>query len=207
MLPAILPLFPLPHVVLFPQTFLPLQIFEPRYREMTIEILDGHHQLVMVLMRDGLEPGSLGQSAPIFEIGCLGKIVRAEPLTGGCWNLLVQGEETVRIIEEIPGKPYRQAHIETLGFETSGLWTGPHRHRLIESLESYAAAEGIAPQLKELLDLPLEDTARLNTLAMALDFEPAERQFLLEAPNLPALADRFLQLLEFARNGRSLDGI
>ena len=77
----------------------------------------------------------------------------------------------------------------------------------MESLHAYAAAEGIEVQLKELLDLPLEDAARLNTLAMALDFEPTERQFLLEAEDLPTLADRMLQLLDFAVGGRSIRGL
>jgi Lon protease-like protein len=76
----------------------------------------------------------------------------------------------------------------------------------MESLHAYATSEGIEAQLKELLDLPLEDTSRLNTLAMALDFEPTERQFLLESRDLPTLADRLLQLLDFALNGRSING-
>jgi Lon protease-like protein len=77
----------------------------------------------------------------------------------------------------------------------------------MELLQTYAEAEGIEVQLKELLDLPLEDVGRLNTLAMALDFEPTERQFLLEANDLPTLADRMLRLLEFAVGGRSLRGL
>jgi Lon protease-like protein len=77
----------------------------------------------------------------------------------------------------------------------------------METLAAYAAVEGIEAQLKELLDLPLEDAARLNTLAMALDFEPTERQFLLEARDLPTLADRMLQLLGFALGGRSITGL
>lgn len=202
MLPAILPLFPLPQVVLFPQTFLPLQVFEPRYQEMTVAILNSHHHLVIALMRDELEAGSLGETARAYEVGCLGEVVRAEPLTGGRWNLLVQGIEAVRILEEVPGKTYRQARTEPVGFDASILWAGPHRRRFQESLQAYAEAEGIESQVKELLDLPLEDSAQLNTLAMALDFDPAERQFLLEAPNLPALADRLLQVLDFARQGR-----
>jgi Lon protease-like protein len=61
--------------------------------------------------------------------------------------------------------------------------------------------------MQELLDLPLEDVGRLNTLAMVLDFEPTERQFLLEARDLPTLADRLLQLLDFAIGGRILRGL
>jgi Lon protease-like protein len=77
----------------------------------------------------------------------------------------------------------------------------------MESLHAYAALEGIEPQLKELLDLPLEDMDRLNTLAMALDFKPPERQFLLESRDLPTLAERMLQLLDFAVSGRAIPGL
>jgi hypothetical protein len=206
MLPAILPLFPLPQVVLFPQTFLPLHVFEPRYQELTVEVLNSHHHLVLALMRENPDPGSLGETAAIFPTGCLAEIVRAEPLTGGRWNLLLQGKDAVQILEEIPGRAFRQARIELLPFDSSLLWPGPHRNRLMASLHAYAASEGIEVQLKELLDLPLEDMSRLNTLAMALDFEPSERQFLLESRNLPTLAERMLQLLDFAVGGRSIQG-
>lgn len=204
MLPVILPLFPLPQVVLFPHTFVPLHIFEPRYQEMTVETINSHHHLVMVLMRDTPDGGTYGETAPTFDVGCLAEIVRAEPLTGGRWNLLVQGRQAVRILEEVPGRPFRQVRYEALPFDNSLLWPGPHRKRLMEILHAYAAANEIEDQLKELLDLPLEDEARLNTLALALDFEPVERQFLLEARDLPALGDRLLQLMHFALGGRAI---
>ena len=207
MLPAILPLFPLPQVVLFPQTFLPLFVFEPRYQELAVDILNSHHHLVIALMRENPPLGTFGETAATFDVGCLAEVVRAEPLTGGRWNLLVQGKEAVRILQEHEGKPYRQVHLEEFPFDNSQLWHGPHRRRLMEALEDYAASEGVEPQLKELLDLPLEDAGRLNTLAMALDFEPTERQFLLEARDLPTLADRMLQLLDFAVGGRAIHGL
>ena len=207
MLPAILPLFPLPQVVLFPQTFLPLHVFEPRYQEMTVEILNSHHHLVIALMRENPEPGAFGEAISTFDMGCLAEVVRAEPLTGGRWKLLVQGKEAVRILREHSGKHYRQVETEGLPFDSSQLWPGPHRRRLMEALHAYATTEGVETQLKELLDLPLEDAGRLNTLAMALDFEPTERQFLLEARDLPTLADRMLQLLDFAVGGRAIRGL
>lgn len=207
MLPAILPLFPLPQVVLFPETFLPLHIFEPRYQEMAVEILNSHHHLVVSLMRENPDPGCLGEKAPIFEVGCIAEVVRAEPLTGGRWHLLIQGKEAVRVLEEYPGKPFRQARLEVLGFDSARLWPGPHRRRLMEAIQLYAASEGIEGQVNELLELPLEDVGRLNTLAMALNFEPTERQFLLESKDLFTLADRLLQLLDFALGGRAIQGL
>ena len=207
MLPAILPLFPLPQVVLFPHTFLPLHIFEPRYQDMTVQVLNSHHHLVIALMRELDAADPAGLRTPAFEVGCLAEVVRAEPLTGGRWNLLVQGKTAVQILEEIPGQSFRQARTEGLPFEDTLLWPGPQRRRFMEALHAYARAQDLEDQLKELLDLPLEDQARLNTLAMALDFEPTERQFLLEARDLPTLADRMLQLLEFASGGRALPGL
>ena len=207
MLPAILPLFPLPQVVLFPHTFLPLHVFEPRYQEMVVAVLDGHHHLILVLMRESPDAGPLGETAPTFEVGCLAEVVRAEALTGGRWNLLVQGHEAMRILEEVPGMAFRQARTEPLPFDSSRLWPGPHRRRLMEALHAYATSEGIESQLKEVLELPLEDAARLNTLAMALDFGPTERQFLLEARDLPTLAERMIQLLDFALGGRAIPGV
>jgi len=204
MLPAILPLFPLPQVVLFPQTYLPVYIFEPRYQDMTVEVLNSHHCLILSLMKQTPEPGTLGEKAACFDIGCLAEVVRAEPLTGGRWNLLLQGKGTVRIAGEHGGKSFRQASYVDVPFDSAVLWPGPHRRRLMDSLHAFAASEGIEAQLKELLDLPLEDADRLCTLAMALDFEPTERQFLLESTDLPTLADRMLQLLDFAVGGRSL---
>ncbi len=207
MLPAILPLFPLPQVVLFPRTFLPLYVFEPRYQELTVEALNSHHHLILALMRELPDPGTLGETVPIFETGCLAEIVRAEPLTAGRWNLLVQGKEVMRIIDEVPGKPFRQARTEVVPFDAAMLWPGPHRRRFMESLQTYATSEGIETQLKELLDLPLGDMERLNTLAMALDFEPSERQFLLESKDLLTLAERMIQLLDFTVGGRYLQGL
>jgi len=207
MLPAILPLFPLPQVVLFPRTFLPLYVFEPRYQDLTVEVLNSHHHLVLTLMRETPEPGTPGEAAQVFDTGCLAEIVRAEPLTGGRWNLLVQGKDIAHIVEEVPGKSFRQARIQVVPFDSDLLWPGPHRRRLMESLQTYAASEGIEAQLKELLDLPLEDMERLNTLAMALDFEPSERQFLLESRDLLTFAERMIQLLDFTVGGRHLPGL
>lgn len=205
MLPALLPLFPLPGVVLFPGTFLPLHIFEPRYQRLTLDLLDGHRHLVIALMRETPDPGDLGLAAPVFPVGCVAEVVRAEPLPEGRWNVLLQGKAGVHLLEEVPGRPYRQARTRPLPFEGDRLWPGPHRRRLQDALDAFADAEGIQAQMKELAALPLEDAARLFTLAMALEFEPTERQFLLESPDLPTLADRLLQLLEFALAGRTLD--
>jgi Lon protease-like protein len=89
MLPSIIPLFPLPNVVLFPNVVLPLHIFEARYREMTADALKGDRIIGMVLLRPGWE-GSYEGRPPIYDVGCAGVITHAEKLEDGRYNLVLR---------------------------------------------------------------------------------------------------------------------
>lgn len=205
MLPAILPLFPLPQVLLFPHTYLPLHIFEPRYRQLVTEALVGHQHFILVLAKEPVTTDPLDRPA-MFDVGCLARIVRAEPLSEGRWNILVEGMGSHRIQEEIEGKPYRQARTEALPFDATPPLPEPLKSRLFGTLQAYARRHGIESQVQELLDLPLDLEAQLFTLGVALEFDPVEKQFMLESPNLPELGERLNQLLEFALSDRGLHG-
>ncbi|HJV89024.1 MAG TPA: LON peptidase substrate-binding domain-containing protein [Holophagaceae bacterium] len=205
MLPAILPLFPLPQVLLFPHTFLPLHIFEPRYRQLVTEALVSHQHFILALAR-GPVTTDPADRPPLFEVGSLARIVRAEPLDDGRWNILVEGMGTHRLLDEVEGKPYRQVRTEALPFEAGTPLPDPTRERLFASLNTYAARNSIDAQVRELLELPLDLEAQLYTLSVALDFEPVEKQFLLESGDLPQLGERLNQLLDFALSDRGLHG-
>src|SRR5688572_32951673 len=99
MLPDKLPLFPLPNVVLFPNVFLPLHIFEQRYREMVSDVLQGDRLIGMVLLRPGWESDYEG-CPPVYSIGCSGVITHAERLDDGRFNIVLRGVERFRIVEE-----------------------------------------------------------------------------------------------------------
>jgi Lon protease-like protein len=204
MVPDTLPLFPLPRLVLFPHTFVPLHIFEPRYRQMTSEILASHHHLAMVLAKQEPETDLLPGTAPTFEVCTLARVVRAEPLADGRWNLLVQGRRAARVLAEVEGKPYRQARLEEVPFDGETPLESHLRGALLRSLHGFSSRFELMPQIKQLLDLQLSDEVLLNTLAMALEFEPVEKQFLLEARSLGDLAERLHQLLDFAAQDRGL---
>src|SRR5438045_3723213 len=113
MLPASIPLFPLPNVVLFPNVFLPLHIFEPRYREMVADALAGDRLIGMVLLRPGWERDYEGRP-PIYPIGCSGLLTHNERLPDGRYNIVLRGIERFRIIEEDHARSYRRAAIEPL---------------------------------------------------------------------------------------------
>src|SRR4051794_5845167 len=111
MLPPTIPIFPLPNVVLFPNVFLPLHIFEPRYRQMVDEALKGDRIIGMVLLRPGWEGDYEGRPA-IYPIGCAGVITHAERLADGRFNIVLRGMEKFRVREEESGRTYRVAHVE-----------------------------------------------------------------------------------------------
>ncbi len=102
-----IPIFPLPDVVLFPQTLLPLHIFEPRYREMVRDCLAGDKRLAMALLRPGWENDYYGRP-PIYPIAGAGEIIRHEELPDGRFNILLRGTMRIGITAELPAdKPYR----------------------------------------------------------------------------------------------------
>jgi Lon protease-like protein len=111
-LPAVVPVFPLPEVVLFPGALLPLHVFEPRYGEMTADTVAGHKHLMIVSLSRGFEPLYYTRHAPIRTFGCLSRIVACEKLDDGRYNMLVKGIERARIVQECGEKAYREAAIE-----------------------------------------------------------------------------------------------
>src|SRR5436190_11566243 len=95
----LLPLFPLPNVVLFPNVFLPLHIFEPRYRELVADALAGDRIIGMVLLRPGFENNYEGRPA-IYDVGCAGVITHSQPLADGRYDIVLRGMEKFRVTAE-----------------------------------------------------------------------------------------------------------
>jgi Lon protease-like protein len=98
---VIVPIFPLPDVALFPQTLLPLHVFEARYRMMVIDALERNRRLAIVRLQPGYEAGYAGKPA-VHAVGGLGEIVSCERLATGRYNILLRGEARLRIEHELP---------------------------------------------------------------------------------------------------------
>src|SRR5262249_20115118 len=108
-------LFPLPNLVFFPYSLQPLHIFEPRYRQMTADALNGDRLIAMALLKPGWEK-FYDTGAALHPIACLGRIVADQLLPDGRYNLLLRGLSRVRIVEEVPSdKLYRSARVELVG--------------------------------------------------------------------------------------------
>jgi Lon protease-like protein len=110
LLPDTIPIFPLPDLMLFPASSVPLYIFEPRYRAMVADALKGNRIIGMVLLRPGYEP-NYERSPSVFPVGCAGFIEDFEALPNGEYTILLRAVAKFRITREEFGKPYRMARV------------------------------------------------------------------------------------------------
>jgi len=200
----LLPLFPLPNVVLFPSVFLPLHIFEPRYREMVADALASDRMIGMVLLRPGWQRDYEGRP-PIYPVGCSGVITHFEKLPDGEYNIVLRGLDRFRIVEEDDQRSYRRAVIEPLverAMTADDRAVIRRQRSRLETLLSPAADKAViaAPEGSRTSDrrMPasMSDEDTVNALAQYLDFEPLEKQALLEKPSLRARAESLVELLE-----------
>lgn len=191
-LPAEIPLFPLPDVVLFPGVPRPLLIFEPRYREMVADALEGERIIGTVLLRPGFEKDYEGRP-PVYEVGCAGEIEDYEQLPDGRYAILLRGLTTFRIVGEDQRKPYRLARVEAIPEQLND--------------EDLAALSALRNRLAQLLvtvlplgvdppDPGLEDARFVNVVAQALGMPEADRQELLERSSVLARARALVERLE-----------
>lgn len=194
MLPSTIPIFPLDKVVLFPNVFLPLHIFEPRYRAMVSEALEGDRIIGMVLLRPGFEADYDGRP-PVYAIGCAGVITHNERLSDGRFNIVLRGIEKFRITGEDASRPYRLARIEPLPealSETQRVEIRKQRQRLEALLAAAVERSGSEPRFPPAV--PDEDL--VNALAQYLELDPIERQALLERDGTLSRCRALIELLE-----------
>ncbi|MSO45497.1 MAG: ATP-dependent protease [Acidobacteria bacterium] len=194
MLPPTIPIFPLPNVVLFPNVFLPLHIFEERYRVMVADALRGDRTIGIVLLRQDYQAAYEGRP-PIYAVGCAGVISHAERLEDGRYNIVLRGIEKFHVISEDHEKVYRLAQVEAIAeFPSAADREQLRKDRLrIEALMA-AAIERTGADPKFSPAVPDEDL--VNALAQYLEFEPIERQALLERDGILARCRGIIELLE-----------
>ena len=187
-----IPIFPLPNVVLFPNVFLPLHIFEVRYRQMVADALQADRIIGMVLLRSGWERNYDGRP-PVYPVGCSGLVTHAEKLPDGRYNIILRGLEKFRIVSEDDRRSYRLARVESITeSQTDPEALRNERRRLeallVRRLEQVGADPKVPPSM------PDEDL--VNALAQYLEFEPVEKQALLERGGLLARCQSLIELLE-----------
>jgi Lon protease-like protein len=189
------PIFPLQGALLFPRAQLPLHIFEPRYRDMVRDALGQDSLIAMIQPRDENETPSL------FDVGCIGRIVGAEELEDGRFNIVLEGVARFRVSAEADvTTPYRQVDADRSGFNDDAEpepLASIQRAELEQESRRYADALGYAVDWSAVGNL--DDEMLVNSIAQIAPLDGGSKQALLEAPDLSARADLLVQFMQFQR--------
>ncbi len=184
-----IPLFPL-NTVLFPGVPLNLHIFETRYRQMIGWCLDNRESFGVVLIRRGRE--SLGPLAKPYEVGCLARILKAEPLDDGRMNIATMGLERFRILDLDRSQAYLVGQVERFpleqGDELESRGRALHLRKWVESYLSLVS--DMLPEKVESRFLPYNPIALAYIAAYLVQAPPPAKQDLLEAPTVVELLER-----------------
>ena len=197
----VIPLFPLPATVFYPNTSLPLHIFEPRYRNMVEDALNGKGEIGMILLKPGWENDYQG-TPEIMTIGCVGKITRHSELPEGKYNILLSGLYRFRILNEIKGKTYRQAEVAILKEINNKDLTSqasPIKERLIRIMQLYLKSIPNGAKIEEALHMEnCQNLAEfVDKLTHHFDLPVNKMQEFLEQQDVQKRADSLYSLIEF----------
>ncbi len=200
-LPEIVPIFPLPGALLLPRARLPLHLFEPRYLQMFDDALKTDARLIAMVQPNEL-PGR--DENGLQKIGCAGRITQFSETEDGRYLITLTGMSRFRVKSEVTGfTPYRRCEVDWEGFEAD-LAPKDHdkafdRERFMSLLGRYFDARELSADWETLKEA--EDELLINSLSMMLDFEPEDKQALLEAPSLSTRRETLVTLIEFALRG------
>jgi Lon protease-like protein len=191
-------LFPIAGAILFPRAQLPLHIFEPRYREMVRDAVDGDGMIAIV--QPQLVEVKDDHKQPLYPVGCVGEIVGLEELEDGRFNIVLNGSNRFRIVSEVDLEtPYRNADLDVAAFDDRE----PEPLAMAERAEVEREARRLGDALGLAVDWSavsrLDDEMLVNAIAQVAPFDVSAKQALLEAETLDSRADLLVQLMQFLR--------
>ena len=200
-LPSVLPIFPLPGALLLPRARLPLNLFEPRYLQMFDDALKTDARLIGMVQPNEVA-GRDGNG--LHMIGCAGRITQFSETEDGRYMMTLGGVSRFRVIKEVEGfSPYRKCEVNWDGFDRD---LGDveqdvvfDRKPFLNQLNKYFEAKGLSTDWETLEEA--EDELLINSLSMMMDFEPEDKQALLEAPSLSTRRETLVTLIEYSLRG------
>lgn len=208
-LPAEIPIFPLPGVLLLPGGRLPLNIFEPRYLAMTQAALQGPRLIGMIQPHpEGLARVEAG-AAGVYPIGCVGRMIAFSETEDGRYLITLAGLIRFRVAEELARAPggYRRVRPDYSAYH-GDLEEDPgpiERPTLLAALRAYFERHGLKADWDTIERAT--DERLVTSLAMLCPFEPGEKQVLLEAPTLAERAAAMTTILELAAHDPEDEGV
>ena len=197
-LPDVIPVFPLAGALLLPRGQMPLNIFEPRYLAMIDDALRAGHRLIGMIQPDTAHPGA-PDKPNLYKIGCVGRITQFAESGDGRYLIQLTGIARFRIEEELRvTTPYRQCRVRYAPFvDDFTARKGEEavdRKSLLEALTGFLKANNLKADWEGIENAPNE--ALVNALAMMSPYGAAEKQALLEAPDLKTRAELLVAMTE-----------
>lgn len=196
-LPQRIPIFPLVGVLMLPGSQLPLNMFEPRYLEMTRDSLAGHRIIGMIQPRDA---ANSPHEPEVYRVGCAGKIIKFAETEDGRFLITLMGLCRFNLIEELDRTTgYRQTIVDYTAFHDDLKPiddSDVDRSRLLSALRSYLDFAGMPADWEAVDRAPTGPL--INSLAMICPFGPGEKQALLEAADLTERSKVLTTLMEMA---------
>jgi Lon protease-like protein len=188
-----LSIFPLQGAILFPGLQLPLHIFEPRYRELVGSALARDRRIGMI------QPQTAQEGAPLFAVGCIGKIGVVQALEDGRDNIVLEGEARVRVLRELEvATPFRQVEAELLD-EPDEVLSSAERASFEREARDFADRQGYSVDWDSVERL--DDASLINGVSQIAPFDAAAKQALLEAEDLRGRCELLVQLMRFFGRG------
>jgi len=207
-LPEVIPVFPLPGALLLPRGQMPLNIFEPRYLVMTDDVLRSAHRLIGMIQPDATHPGPDQNKPHLFRVGCVGRMTQFAESGDGRYLVQLTGVARFRIEEELAvDTPYRQCRVTYRpyidDFTARKGEDDVDRKALLRALTSFLKANNLKADWDGIENAPNE--ALVNALAMMSPYDAAEKQAMLEAPDLKTRAEILVAIteIELAKAGTS----
>ena len=183
-------IFPMAGAVLYPGLQLPLHIFEPRYRAMVSDALARDRRIGMI------QPQNASDGAPLFTVGCLGKIGEVEALEDGRFNLVLEGESRFRIFRELEViTPFRQIEAELIAEPEDQALAPIERAGFEREARRFADSQGYAVDWSQVARL--DDMSLIDGVSQIAPFDAAAKQALLEANGLSERCEMLVQLMQF----------
>jgi Lon protease-like protein len=197
-LPEVIPVFPLAGALLLPRGQMPLNIFEPRYLAMVDETFRDGHRLIGMIQPDTAHPGS-EQKPNLYRVGCVGRITQLAETGDGRYLLQLTGVARFRIEEELSvATAYRQCRVTYVPFMDDFVARrgeeAVDRKTLLEALQAFLKANNLKADWQGIESAPNE--ALVNALAMMSSYGSAEKQAMLEAPDLKTRAEILIAVTE-----------
>jgi Lon protease-like protein len=207
-LPQTIPVFPLPGALLLPRGQMPLNIFEPRYLAMVDDSLRDGHRLIGMIQPDPTHPGP-EHKPNLFKVGCVGRIIQFAETGDGRYLIQLTGIARFRIEEELRvATDYRQCRVSYVPFADDFIARKGEelvdRKKLLEALSAFLKANNLKTDWQGIESAPNE--ALVNALAMMSPYGAAEKQALLEAPDLKSRAEILIAVTEIELAKKSTGG-